>query len=250
MVNLNSVRKRVSMGVLDERFILSSYDNFQGLTYGDILIRWNNWLMGDDPDNRPVQDILFLRGNIGYHNDPYSFYGPRTITATEGTAILIPIVSTLYRIGDRYDGDLVTDEYGLRRAVFEHVNAAGPIWATIQDMDDPDQPARRIVKNLVEFRFQTPVFDLQISDKNPFLDKMDTRLSPGNYKSLAGGYFLLAVNLPPSNYRIRFGGRGFGNFYTDALYQVQLYRSQNPICKDISDINKPSFDKCMNSNSE
>ena len=196
MINPYKVRNGISTDLLDERYVLSPYHNFQGLTYGDLIVSWNNWLMSDDPDNLMVEDILFLRGNIGYHKDPCSLYGPRAVKARAGTAIFIPIISTLYRIGNLYDGDLITNEYGLRRAVFEHVNAAGPIWATIQNIGDPCQPGHRIVRNLAKFRFQTPIFDLRISERNPFLDKMDTPLTPGEYKAFAGGYFLLAINFP------------------------------------------------------
>jgi hypothetical protein len=223
------------MDILDKTYVLSPSDNYRGLPYGEFIVRWNRWLMSENPDEYRIQDFLFFRGNIGHHTDANSLYRAPRIEVEEGTAIFIPVITTLYSIGDSYNGSVLTDEERLRRALYEHVNAAGPFWATIQFMNNTDQPTQRIVKNLEYFRFESPLFNLKISDKNPFLTKMDVSISPGEYTSLAGGYFILIKNLPPSMYRFRFGGKGLGKFHTDSLYEVNLLPKKRTGPKDLSD---------------
>jgi hypothetical protein len=130
---------------------------------------------------------------------------------------------------------LIEDEYGLREALGEHVNAAGPMWALIQDMSVPNEPVRKIVNNLSEFRFESGLFDLSISYKNPFLAKMDVPIIPGKRLSIIGGYFILLRNLPPARYRIRFGGEGPYKFYTDSLYEINIYSYRTQTTRDVSD---------------
>ena len=191
--------------------------------------------MSNNPNYNAYNDILFCRGNIGHHEDPHSIYRPERINTYQNITILIPVLATFFSLGDSHRGSLIEDEYGLREALWEHVNAAGPIWALIQEMSVPSKPVRKIVNNLSEFRFESRLFDLSISYKNPFLRKMDVPIVPGNRLSIIGGYFILIRNLPAALYRIRFGGVGPNKFYTDSLYEIKLYSGQTQPTKDVSD---------------
>jgi hypothetical protein len=51
-------------------------------------------------------------------------------------------------------------------------------------------------------------------------------------------------DLPPSKFRIRFGGKGFGSFFTDALYDITIHAKKFLIPKDISGTNT-SADKLI-----
>ena len=118
---------KVELEVLEYTYVLSPTDNYRGLSYGELVARWTRWLMSASPDNYKVKDFLFLRGNIGHHTEPDSLYEPHKIEIEQGTAILIPIITTFYKIGDSYEGVVIEDEELLRHALYEHVNAAWSI---------------------------------------------------------------------------------------------------------------------------
>jgi hypothetical protein len=146
--------------------------------------------------------------------------------------ILVPIVTTHYTFGDSYKGLIINDEYYLRKAVREHVDAAGPFWATLEKLGT-NYKVFRLVSNLELFRVESPLFELDVSEVNPFLDKMDEPIYPGKHTALVSGYFVILRDLPTGSYRIRFGGYGMDNFYTDSLYDVNII-SKEKITNDIS----------------
>jgi hypothetical protein len=228
----NGNRKRIirkRLGVLDNKYIVKTSENYKGLSYSDIIIRWQRWLLSDRPDQHQFGDILFLRGSVGYHRSSSS-YLHTSVVIPEEIPILVPVVTTLYNIGERYKGQLIKDEFYLRKAVREHVDAAGPFWATLSINDGR---VLRLVQNLAEFRVESMLFKLKVSEQNPFLDRMDERIFPGEYTSLVAGYFILLRDLPTSSYKIRFGGYGMDRFYTESLYEIQII-SRKLSAKDIS----------------
>jgi len=215
--------------VLDDKYIVKTSENYKGLSYNNIIIRWQRWLLSDRPDQHQFGDILFLRGSVGYHRSSSS-YLHTSVVVPEGIPILVPVVTTLYNIGERYKGQLIKDEFYLRKAVREHVDAAGPFWATLSNNGGR---VFRLAQNLAEFRVESMLFKLKVSEQNPFLDRMDERIFPGEYTSLVAGFFILLRDLPPSSYKIRFGGYGMDGFYTESLYEIQII-SRKISAKDIS----------------
>lgn len=236
MINEDSKNLSVKdeLEILESTYVLSPMNNYRGIPYGEIVIRWTRWLMSASPDNHDVGDFLFLRGNIGHHTEPDSFYEGHKIEVEQGTAILIPIITTFYRIGDSYEEVVIEDEELLRHALYEHVHSAGPFWATIKILSIPGRPTKKIVKNLEDFKFESTLFSLTVSEKNPFLNQMDVPIIPGTHTALAGGYFVLLKDLPTWQFRIRFGGRGFGSFFTDSLYEINVNAKLSTASKDIS----------------
>lgn len=216
---------------LADEYVIKTSQNFRGLTYGDIIIRWQRWLLSDDPDKYQYGDILFMRGSVGYHKS-HSYYFKSSVEISEGMAILVPVVTTHYNIGETYKGVVINNEFYLSKAVREHVDAAGPFWATIECVDD-NHKVFKLVPNLLLFRVETMPFELKVSEENPFLDKMDEPNIPGNYTALVGGYFVILRDLPASSYRIRFGGYGMDDFYTESLYEINI-TSKKVASKDVS----------------
>ena len=209
---------RKKLHVLASKYVVKSAENYKGLSYSDIIIRWQRWLLSNRPDQQQDGDILFLRGSVGYHRST-STYLYSSIEIPECTAILVPIVTTHYNIGDSYQGSIIEDEFSLRKAIREHVDAAGPFWAT---MDINSNEVVRLVPNLNEFRVESMLFELDVSQENPFLDKMGEPVAPGKYTAMVAGYFVLLRDLPKSKYKIRFGGYGMDGFYTEALYEINI----------------------------
>ena len=64
---------RKGLKVLDSKYIVKTSENYRGLPYGDIIATWQNWLLSENPDEQQYGDILFLRGNIGYHQSDSSY---------------------------------------------------------------------------------------------------------------------------------------------------------------------------------
>ncbi|HJT86071.1 MAG TPA: hypothetical protein VJ697_16450 [Nitrososphaeraceae archaeon] len=219
------------MKVLDDKYVLKPSQNYRGLSYNDLLIMWHRWLMSKNPDQNFEGDILFLRGNIGYHQDNSS-YLHASIEIIEGKAILVPIITTHYKIGEYYNKTEIKDEFNLRKAIKEHVDAATKFWAILQFMDKSNT-LLKLVPNLEFYRVESMPFELNVSEENPFLDKMDEPNRPGTFMAQVGGYFVLLHNLPPSTYRIRFGGIGMNGFHTESLYEIKIVSKQKAQ-KDIS----------------
>jgi hypothetical protein len=224
-----------NLKALAERYIIKTSENFRGLSYSDVIIIWQRWLLSDNPDQNQWGDIFFLRGSIGFHKSNF-YYLKSSAEISFGDAILVPIITTHFNIGERYDGKVITDEYSLRMAVREHVDAAGPFWATLQMNYNPPR-VYKLVSDLELFRIESMLFELNVSKKNPFLERMDERNYPGKHMALVAGYFVLLQNLPPLSYKIRFGGYGMDGFYSESLYEIIIKNSK----KNRKDLSGPNF---------
>lgn len=223
-----------NLKVLDKKYVVKTSENYMGLSYGEIIITWQRWLLSETPDENQFGDILFLRGSLGYHQSN-SHYFRSSFEILEGMGILVPIVTTHYNIGEYYKDRVIDSEFYLRKAVREHVDAAGPFWATMEIIGNKNKVVK-IVPDLESYRVESMPFELDISDRNPFLNVMDEPNYPGKYIALVSGYFVILRDLPPSLYRIRFGGYGMDRFYTESLCEVNI-KSRKKSLKDISGFN-------------
>jgi hypothetical protein len=215
--------------------VVPATENFRGMSYGDWAVLWNKWLLSEEPDNYAGSDVLFLRGNVDYkvvggttggprHSDPKGFYdktGKKGEQIFEGTAIFFPVVNAQLNIGEIYDGRLIKDEEGMRFVARKDIDEGGAMWATITRKGD--KKATRIVKNLRDYRVESPLFKLVVSQMSQLRDRMESPLETGIYDSVTVGYYVLIRSLPPSIYRIHFGGKGRGSYYTDSVYDITVH---------------------------
>src|SRR6188508_1900645 len=148
--------------VLDDKYVVKTSENYRGLSYGDMIVTWQRWLLSENPDEHQYGDILFLRGNIGYHQSN-SDYLKCFNEISEGMSILVPIVTTHFTIGESYKGTIINNEFYLRKAVREHVDAAGPFWATLEKMGK-NHNVLKLVPNLESFRVESMPFELEVSE--------------------------------------------------------------------------------------
>jgi hypothetical protein len=206
--------------------------NFRGLSYGEWITVWNNWLLSRDPDSYDGGDVLFLRGNINYkpvseakraprHIDPHGIYdrtGDQGEQVFEGTAIFFPVIDSMMKIGDMYDGKVMKKIEELRLAVNKDINEGGPMWATI--MKKGGSKASKIVKNIEEYRVESTYFKLHIPEDSLLKDKTEYVSRPGVYDAVSGGYFIMIGSLPSGLYRINFGAKGRGVYRTNAVYDI------------------------------
>lgn len=207
-------------------------ENFRGLSYGEWAVIWDNWLMSEDPDSAIRMDILFLRGNLDYmsvssNNDfPRFSDSPAVLNRTdqnaemifENTAILIPVLTAQYSVGDIYDGRKLDNEYELRDAVNRDSDESLRMWATIAN----EGKKSRIVRDLNEYRIESPLFHLLIPANSRLRVRTQDAVKPGLYDTVVGGFFLIIRSLPKGKYRIQFGGNGRGNYSTNSAYDIHV----------------------------
>jgi hypothetical protein len=230
--------------------VVSPEENFKGISYGEWAAVWTNWLLSEDPDTYYGSDVLFLRGNINYKptgelSDSPRYIDPQELhnrtrkngeTIYEGISIFVPVMTAYFTIGDVYDGRLVKTEEDLRDFVNKDINQTGTIWATI--IKKGNKKANKIVKNLKEYRIESPLFKLTVSDKSPLKDKMETKQKTGIFDAVAGGYYLMIKSLPSGTYRLFFGGKGRGPYYTKSVYDIVVKGKKRNTLVDVSGTTK------------
>jgi hypothetical protein len=215
------------------------------MSYSEWVMTWCNWLFSEDPDAYDGGNILFLRGNVDYlpvnesgvgprYIDPKAFYdrtGQNGQIIFERTAILVPVMVAMLVMGELYEGRILRTPEQLRYNANLDIHKCGPAWATI--MKKGEEKPHRIVNNLKYYYVTTPLFKLNVPESSSLKDKADITYDPGNYDMAAAGIFLLIKSLPPSTYRINFGGIT-GAYHTDSIYDITVQGKRKETLKDIS----------------
>ena len=211
-------------------------ETFRGMSYGDWIAAWHQWLVSDNP-SYSGEDILFLRGNVNYRSvgdkedDGPRYLDPKAVydrtkdngeTIYEGTAILIPILTSHFYIGDFYNGRKITSIPYLRYVTNKDTDG-GSVWATIMKKDDK---VNKIVSDLKEYRFESPLYLLSIPRNSKLRKKMDYPPNPGSYHAITVGYFVLIKSLSAGTYRFRFGGSNGSAYHTDSLYDINILKKR------------------------
>jgi hypothetical protein len=221
-------------------------ENFRGMSYGDWAALWWNWLLSEEPDDYDGGDVLFLRGNVEYklaggvagapsYSDPKGYYdrtGKFGEKIFEGTAIFFPVLTAMLHIGELYDGRSLKNELDIRFAARKDISEGGAVWANI--MKKGQKKTNKIVNDVRDYRIESPRFKLEVAEKNRFRDRMESPLKPGFYDCVTVGYYLLIKSLPASIYRIQFGGKGRGTYYTNSLYDITVKKKRKGPVADIS----------------
>ena len=213
--------------------VVLPYENFRGMSYGEWASIWSQWLVSDDPTYNG-EDILFLRGNVNYmpvgdtkgapqYLDPNAIYERSENngeTIFERTAILIPILTSDYSLGDLYNGRKITSVPHLRYIANKDTDG-GSIWATIMRKGEKNHP---IVPNLLDYRFESPLYFLSVNKNSKLRKKMDVPPKVGNYYAITVGYFIIIKSLPVGAYRLIFGGSNGNVYHTNALFDIKVIK--------------------------
>ena len=117
------------------------------------------------------------------------------------TAIFCPILTSLYWQSNEYEGRVLETGEDLRNAAKKDTDESKEIWARIRKLekkerlmaDEKKAPLTisevrggglsdwgPLVSDLTPYRFESDIFDLTISDKNPYLEMW--QMTPGTYK--------------------------------------------------------------------
>lgn len=228
--------------------VVHPHENFRGMSYGEWASVWSQWLVSEDPTYHD-EDILFLRGNVNYMSvsgkkdspqylDPNAMYeriGKNGETIFENTAILIPILTSDYSLGDLYNGRKITTIPNLRYVANKDTEG-GSIWARIMKKGEKSQP---IVSNLLDYRFESPLYLLSVPKNSKLRRKMDIPPKVGNHNAITVGYFIIIKSLPLGTYRLVFGGSNANAYHTNALVDIQVIkRRKEKIIDKSNDIKK------------
>ncbi len=220
-------------------------ESFRGMSYGDWVASWNQWLVSENPSYNG-EDILFLRGNVNYRSvggkedDGPRYLDPKAVydrtkdngeTIYEGTAILIPILTSHFSIGDFYNGRKITTIPYLRYATNKDTDG-GSVWATIMKKGNN---ATKIVPDLKEYRFESPLYLLSVPRNSKLRKKMDYPPKPGSYHAITVGYFIIIKHLKAGTYRLRFGGTTGSAYHTNSLYDINVLKKRKDNVIDKSD---------------
>ena len=115
--------------------IVQPDQTYNGMTYSDLMSTWWNWVMGENPDYRNDDKMMFLRGNftsiykrtvdqvkenelsLGY--DPMFINnrtGLRGITISTNTQLFFPVSNIHFVVTDRHEATELNTSYDCRVA--------------------------------------------------------------------------------------------------------------------------------------
>ena len=220
------------------------YDGiFRGLTYGDYLREWCNWIHSDTPSYRGYRgEICYLQGNLSYYYDKdtgirvqaekFQNNGRdmdgnfRGLVVWTSTAVFVPVMAAFYSVSetDPYDGgelqSLADCQFACRRDIYE----GGERWCTLEKKGLDCDP---IDLNANVLYYESPSFKLTVSEKSLLAPRFEVPIHPNTYDTFTA---VLAVMLNTSNthflsegeYRLRYGGFGRGLYKNDAIQDFNV----------------------------
>ncbi|MGI9010204.1 MAG: hypothetical protein ACR2F1_03335 [Nitrososphaeraceae archaeon] len=213
---------------------------FRGLTYGDWVAVWWNHFFSAQPDNYydPGRGIVFLRGSVEYtyEDEPAKrVYTGQTkelgLRISKGTALFFPVITSLFVIDDKYQGVMMNNQLSIRSAARLDTLTGGTLWARIMSEDGKIYP---LVEKLDHFLVESPLFTLLVDESNPFKTKMDGPIEAGLHHGVSVGVYILISDLSEGKkYRLEFGGKGVGRYFTNSIYDIEVSREPEPLL-DIS----------------
>ena len=265
----------------EDNNVVKPHENHRGLPMSDWIGQWTNWLFSANPYHDPTTDVLFMRTFIGYNPSQDSIqriyerpYGgqekekdfERVVQARainnrlerrdgtplgevidDGTTIFMPILISMSWVGEDYNGKVLGTEEELRDVGRRVTDESRQIWASYREVGENGVPKnwQNMVTNLVDYKFESSLFKLYVSEKSPFLDNLG--VSPGIYDAITVGYFLLIKPLGLNDaqrtkgltYDFHFGGRGKVDYQTDAIYRVTVKYKHRSLVADVSPGREP-----------
>jgi hypothetical protein len=212
-------------------YAIKPNETVKGGTYGDWIAAWHKWLLGDYVAQELQSEILFLVGNLsyGYAQDQKRAQQKKSnnrlrnkgVIISNRTSLFIPVMTTFHTIAEHYEDTDLLNEGALRQACEDDIQHGGKIYLTVETKS---HGVTKLVDDLVSYNFVTSLFDLEVSDRNPLKDRLDVPIAVGRYRALASGFYVIVGHLPSEekHYRLKFGGKGKGDYETDAEYDITV----------------------------
>lgn len=225
--------------------VVTPEQNFRGMSYGAWLALWNNWLLSANPDHYDGGPMFFTRGSLDYKSPSKHASFPRSIDKAfhdrtnekntrifEGTAIFVPVITSCYTLESVVNGQLLKTESAVRRFVNKDIQEGSQMWAWIENTSTGRKSA--LVSNLKDFVVESPLFRLEVPKNSSLNDKQYMPHSPGSYFAVSSACCVILKSLFPSSYRIIFGGKGRGDYFTKAAYDIIVESRSPATIQDIS----------------
>ena len=244
------MKYKVGFIILTNNFykVANPKEVFRGLTYGQWVGVWYNNLLSDKPDivYREGKSIAFLRGNVEFSYDKQedpknpknkvfsSLTNEQSITIQDDTALIIPVITTQFVLGDDYQGRVMNDELSLRSIARRDTVNGGPVGAQIRKL--PNGPLFKLVSDgeLDDYYVETALFPLSVSTAGLLSRTIERPIEPGTYQAIVAGIFVIVHSFEVGKYRIGFYGRGVGRYTTRSVYDIEVKGGKEKL-KDISD---------------
>jgi hypothetical protein len=190
-----------------------------GLSYGEWSAEWWKWLSSipgeTNPSNDPVGKycktnqngpVWFLAGSAGETQN-------RRCDVPAGKAILFPALTTECSYAETLNAEDLEDLESC--AINEHeVQIVGDEVSKEVTIDGEE------IKNLDDFRVQSPPFNFTFPAKNLF------GAQPGPTTGVSDGWFIMLEPLSPGNHTVSFSGKVYrplgGGFSTSATYLLNV----------------------------
>jgi hypothetical protein len=246
---------------VDGHFIAVRPDQtFRGMTYSDLMADWWNWVYSSDPDHLVDNDIAYLRGNLigdPYYPEAYALRagtpelvndvrtvydrtGFKGINITTNTALFFSVYDTNFVVSDQYEGKELMNSFECRIAARREFNTLSALWATFRVMKDgiwtPPKPIITDEEGLKSFYAESSPFKLVASGGNRINREPAYYLQgPKEYEGVALGVFLLLTNFKEGKYRLDIGGISGVDYFTRAVYDINVTDAPSLGNKDISE---------------
>ena len=124
------------------------------------------------------------------------------------------------------------DQIALRNSARQDTVNGGDLFARIKVK--PDNKIHQLVDNLNNYVIETSYFPLYVDENAPYRDMMDGKFEPGPHYAVSVGVYVIISKLPKGKtYRIEFGGKGVGRYFTHSIYDIEL-TDPLPLLNDIS----------------
>jgi hypothetical protein len=197
---------------------------FRGLTYGQWVGVWLNNLLSEKPDivYHEGKSMAFLRGNVEFaydqqvelKRDVYSLMtNEKQITIQEDTAVFVPVICTMFVLGNEYQGQIMNNELSMRNSARRDTVSGGKIGSNTP---------QRLVNDLNEYYVETPLFPLSVPQASAYKSTIESPMEAGPYQALVVGVFVIIKGLKEGVYRLSFYGRGVGKYLTRSVYDIQV----------------------------
>jgi hypothetical protein len=211
---------------------------FRGLTYAQWVAVWYNNLFSDKPDivYREGKSISFLRGNVEYSYEQQeepnksifsSLTKEQRIRVQEDTAIFVPVISTMFSLGDEYQGQVLNDELSMRNIARKDTVNGGEIGAEIRKY--PENASKKLVDDLNEFYVETSLFPLSVSENSKIRYSIESPIEAGPHQALVVGVFVIISGLKKGLYRLSFYGKGVGRYLTRSVYDIEVAEGEGAL---------------------
>jgi len=214
------------MSITENVNIVDPKDNYRGLSYGQLIMQWNNWFVssGQEETNGPV---CFLRGSAYQIQGEFKQYkrmGPHAVHINANTAIFFPLISAT--AWQQAFPTLTTD--GLLRADVRNDIDGGSVLNLYAKYIDDKDVEHDIVPEIKKYRAESPPFTLEVPTTYLGAEQRvwdNVQVSEGSSSAVSDGYWLLIRPLSPLSppnkpYRLHFGGPGKSPYSTDSLYDI------------------------------